>query len=124
MTLRLQRRVDLRPHMPAPVNALAGHIAVLPEDEVRSVDREVLRCAYSTRAFRLSAEDTYRPIEPILSSRRQSAATVSPGSMRGSTPRPRAATLINWDLSRHVSSGARTAGVIGLLRYVVNRTGA
>jgi hypothetical protein len=39
--------------MPAPVNALADRIAALLEDEVRSADREVLRCAYLTLAFRL-----------------------------------------------------------------------
>jgi hypothetical protein len=50
------RRVEPRdqgPHMPAPVNALADRIAAGLEDEVRSADREVLRCAYLTLAFRL-----------------------------------------------------------------------
>jgi hypothetical protein len=39
--------------MPGPVNALADRIAALLEDEVGSADREVLRCAHLTLAFRL-----------------------------------------------------------------------
>jgi hypothetical protein len=53
MRIPCVNRSDSRPHMPAPVNALADRIAALLENEVRSADREVLRCAYLTLAFRL-----------------------------------------------------------------------
>jgi hypothetical protein len=53
MLIHCINRSDLRPHMPAPVNALADRISALLEDEVCSADRKVLRCAYLTLAFRL-----------------------------------------------------------------------
>jgi hypothetical protein len=53
MQIPCVNRSDLRPQMPGPVNALADRIAALLEDEVGSADREVLRCAYLTLAFRL-----------------------------------------------------------------------
>jgi hypothetical protein len=49
-------RPDSRPHMPARVNALADRIAAAVERELHDPDREVLRCAYLTLAFRLQEQ--------------------------------------------------------------------
>jgi hypothetical protein len=49
----LMFRPDSRPHMPARVNALTDRIAAVVERELHDHDREVLRCAYLTLAYRL-----------------------------------------------------------------------
>jgi hypothetical protein len=43
---------DQRPHMPAPVNALADRIAALLEPELHDADREVVACALLTQQCR------------------------------------------------------------------------
>jgi hypothetical protein len=88
-------RSDLRPHMPTPVNALADRIAAPLEDEVRSADREVLRCAYltsptseppATTPARLSHPPPARPTPATGVPSKAGAPTVA--SNRCPHPRP------------------------------------